>query len=231
MQLSVIIPCFNEERTIKEIISKVYNTLKKVSIDFEVVVIDDGSTDKSLEIISSINLPIVYATQVNQGKGRAVQTGISMARGRFVIIQDADLEYDPNDIPALFKLASENVAVYGSRMLDGNRKFSIPENYAFTSAVANIFFTSFHYLLYGNVITDTLTGYKLYPKFFFESSSVKTNGFETDHEITGLLIKKKISIVEVPISYIPRSRIDGKKIGLIDFFKAIKTMILVRFSK
>jgi glycosyltransferase involved in cell wall biosynthesis len=168
MQLSVIIPCFNEEKTIEKIVCKVDKALKSELLNYEIIVIDDGSTDKSLEIISKIEIPIVYSTQINKGKGRAVQNGIKMAKGIYVIVQDADLEYEPRDIVTLYKKADINQAVYGSRMLDENEKYYVPKNYALTSTIANIFFTILHFILYKSIITDTLTGYKLYPRIFFE---------------------------------------------------------------
>ena len=228
MSLSVIIPCFNEQNSICLIVEKVNRALSEHNIDYEVIIVDDGSTDDSVCNLLQSNFSYNLIQQENRGKGAAVQTGIKSATKNFILVQDADLEYEPSDIYKLYSSRGENIAVYGSRFLNKNNKFSFPKNYSFTSKVASFIFTFMHLVLYRKFITDTLTGYKLYPRNFFINNEIKTNGFETDHEITALLIKSNYKIIEKCIMYYPRSKSEGKKIGFNDFVIAFFLIIKLR---
>ena len=225
MSLSIIIPCYNEEATIYKICTKVNDVLFKANIEYEIIIINDGSKDQSESEINKLNFKMIYSYQKNQGKGNAVQNGIKLSSKKYILVQDADLEYDPNDIPKLYSLInSDKLVIYGTRLVSESGKYRYPKNYAVTSFVASIFLSILHYILYRVIITDTLTGYKLYPKTFFTNNVIISKGFETDHEITGLLIKQKYRILESPIKFYPRTIAEGKKIGIFDFFIAIQTI-------
>ena len=212
MLLSIIVPVFNEEKQIKELISKLLKIdLSEINCEKEIIVINDGSTDNSKKIIEEFQ-NIKLLNQENEGKGSAVQNGIRNSKGDYVLIQDGDLEYDPNDIVNLCKSLKKN-----------NSKQNL------TSYLANILFVLLFLILYRVFITDPLTGYKLYAKEFFKKNVISSKGFEADHEITAKLIKQKYQIVEVPVKYNPRTKMEGKKINFFDALKAIKTIILFRF--
>ena len=168
-----------------------------------------------------------------------MQTGIKKSKGDFVIVQDADLEYDPKDYLQMLKsLKGSNTSVYGSRILGQiyffNRKFPFVGRHPKQGIgpwMAGVFLTFLVILLYGRWITDTLTAYKIYPSDLIKEMNIITNGFETDHEITAKLIRNKIQIIEVPINYHPRSSKEGKKIRMIDGFIAVWTLLRFRFTK
>ena len=189
---------------------------------------DDGSQDRTYSVANeqakSIPSVRVIRQTPNQGKGSAVQRGISEAAGDFVIVQDADLEYDPADyLPMLDALRnhSEGACIYGSRMRHPQQ--------AFGPWLAGAILTLWTFLLYGKWVSDTLTAYKIYPTSVLRTLHVKTKGFETDHELTAKLIRAGLSIIEVPIHYYPRSIGEGKKIGPRDGFKAVWTLLRFRF--
>ena len=232
-KLSIVIPIFNEQKNIKKLINKVKKiNLKKIGFRKEIVVINDGSTDKSLFILKKIS-GIKVLNQRNYGKGRAVQSGIKKTSGNYIIIQDGDLEYNPLDIIKMCKeLKNENkISIYGSRYLPLKFNFlpKLYKNQNFSSYIANIFFIFLFIILYVKIITDPLTGYKLYEKKFFFKNNIKSKGFEADHEISAKLIKQKYKIKELPISYKPRTFDEGKKINFLDAIKAILTIFKYRF--
>ncbi len=238
MSLSVVIPCYNEEKTIITIIDEVEKALKNAKIDFEIIVTDDGSTDDSLKKLKRLKHKIKLITQSNMGKGKAVQNAIKFSKKKFIIVQDADLEYCPKDIIKMYSCCRKDTVVYGSRLKGAKLKsyglrkiLGLNRNYNFSSYVANLIFTIFHLILYQKLISDTLTGYKLYPKKFFDENKIITSGFETDHEITAKLLKSKYKIVEVPIKFNPRSVEEGKKIGIKDFFIGTFTIFYFRILK
>ncbi len=230
--ISVILPAYNEEKYLKKIINKIKKVnFKKKNYKYDIIVVDDGSTDNSKEILKGIK-GIKLLTQKNYGKGRAVQNGIKLSKADYILIQDADLEYFPNDIPKMLnKIKTNKQAIYGSRYLP--LKYGIfprkIKNQTYGPFFANIILMLLFWLLYGQKISDLLTGYKLYERDFFKKNKIKTNGFETDHEISAKLVKEKYKIIEVPVKYNPRSIADGKKINFFDGLKAIKTIILFRF--
>lgn len=221
MKLSVIIPVLNEEKTICPIISQV---LKQKDV-FEVIVVDDGSTDNSLKLLRTIkNKKLnVIRHAVNQGKGVALQTGIAACKGDYVIFQDADLEYDPGQYQILVKRAESNVAIYGSRIL-GQNKHAYTRTY-----LGNVFLTAVANWLYDLNLTDSYTCYKLMPTKIAKALQISSRGFEVEAEITAKLANMQIKIIEVPISYNPRTYESGKKIrakdaliGIVTFLKLLK---------
>ncbi len=230
-KLSIIIPIYNEEKNLKILLKKI-DLIKLSKIKIEIIAIDDGSTDASLLILKKFK-KIKILTQKNQGKGKAVQLGISKSSGDYIIIQDGDLEYDPKDIIKMCKKInkSKKFSVYGSRYLPFAYDL-VPKHYKgqnLSSYFANIIFIFLFLILYGKLITDPLTGYKLYKRDFFRNNIIKSKGFEADHEISAKLIKQKYNIIEVPISYKPRTLAEGKKINFFDGLKALFTIIKYRF--
>ena len=230
-KLSIIIPIYNEEKNLKILLKKI-DLIKLSKIKIEIIAIDDGSTDASLLILKKFK-KIKILTQKNQGKGKAVQLGISKSSGDYIIIQDGDLEYDPKDIIKMCKKInkSNHISIYGSRYLPFAYGL-VPKHYNrqnLSSYLANIIFIFLFFILYGKLITDPLTGYKLYKRDFFKNNIIKSKGFEADHEISAKLIKQKYNIIEVPISYKPRTLAEGKKINFFDGLKALFTIIKYRF--
>jgi len=235
--ISIVIPAYNEEAFIGELLKKII-AVPTESLGFkkEIIVVDDGSKDATAAIVR--NFPeATLIQQRNQGKGAAVQHGISNASGDYILVQDADLEYDPLDyLPMLSQVNNAPAgAVYGSRTLGQIRDQGwglFPGRHAeqgFGPWLAGVVLSLWTYILYGRWISDTLTAYKIYPATIFKQIDVKTRGFETDHELTSKLIKKRISIFEVPINYTPRSVLEGKKIKASDGFIAILTLLRFRF--
>jgi len=226
MRISVIIPVYNEENTIAEILRRV----DKVGVAYEVIVVDDGSTDKTREILSKIktpkNLKIIFHKK-NKGKGAAIKTGLKNISGEIVIIQDADLEYNPKEYKKLMKpiIEGKSKVVYGTRINVAKR--GIYSNIWFylggltLSLLANS--------LYGLSITDEPTGYKVFEAEVLKSLKLENNGFDFCPEVTAKVAKAGYKIYEVPISYKPRSFSEGKKIRPKDGFIAIWTLLKYKF--
>ena len=220
MKLSVVIPCFNEEKTIREIINRVsrFKNLEK-----EIIIVDDCSTDMSSEIIKEIsknNQEIkAFFLEKNYGKGRAIKEGISKAIGDIILIQDADLEYDPRDYNELIQpfLHTDADVVYGSRFMGGK----YVRLHFFWHNVANKLLTLVTNLVTNLNMSDMETGYKLFKKEVINSIDIKEKSFGVEPEITVKLAKKKYIFYEVPISYNGRSYEQGKKIQLKDAFIAV----------
>jgi glycosyltransferase involved in cell wall biosynthesis len=225
MNLSVIIPVYNESNTIEEILNRV----KQTGLAGEVVIVDDGSTDGTREILAGLDgegpIKVVYHDS-NQGKGSAVVTGIKNATGEVVLIQDADLEYDPRDYPALMQPIEEEIAdiVYGSRFLGGPRRPTM-----FWHMVANKLLTLATNILYNNILTDMETGYKVFRKEVLNGITIHAKSFNFEPEFTAKVLKRKFRIYEVPIRFTPRDYDEGKKIKLSDAFEALWTLFKYRF--
>jgi glycosyltransferase involved in cell wall biosynthesis len=225
VKVSVIIPCYNERETIEDVIRRV----RKVGVASEIVVVDDGSTDGSREILQSHpqedGLRVIYHEE-NQGKGAAVRTGFRAATGDVFMIQDADLEYDPRDLPSLLKPIEEGISdvVYGSRFLGGPRKAMF-----FWNMVANHILTFVTNILYNSILSDMETCYKVLRADLVRSIPLRARGFEFEPEITAKVLKRRHRIYEVPISYNGREWEQGKKIRWTDAPKALWTLIKYRF--
>ncbi|MFN2177656.1 MAG: glycosyltransferase family 2 protein [Anaerolineales bacterium] len=225
MFLSVIIPVFNESNTIEEILRRVIDT----DLVDEVVIVDDGSTDGTRDILARLDgnelIKVVYHVE-NKGKGRAVVTGFNNATGDVILIQDADLEYDPRDYPALLQPIEEEIAdiVYGSRFLGGPRRPTM-----FWHMVANKLLTLVTNILYNNILTDMETGYKVFRKEVLKGITIHAKSFNFEPEFTAKVLKRKFRIYEVPIRFTPRDYGEGKKIKLRDAFEAFWTLIKFRF--
>lgn len=228
MKLSIIIPCFNEEKTIEQVVNKV---LKFKTLEKEILIIDDCSVDNSREIIkkiSNLNTSVkCFFQDKNQGKGSAIRKGFEVATGDILLIQDADLEYDPSDYDKLILpfLEADADVVYGSRFLGGK----YVRLHFFWHYVANKILTLITNIVTNLNMTDMETGYKLFKKKTIESITLKENSFSIEPEITVKLAKKGYSFYEVPISYKGRSYQEGKKITLKDAFIAIYCIIKYRF--
>jgi dolichol-phosphate mannosyltransferase len=231
--VSIVIPAFNEEAFIGELLTKIKDVpTEKIGFRKEVIVVDDGSCDRTAEIARSF-IDVTCISQQNQGKGRAVQNGIALARGEFVLVQDADLEYEPNDYLLLLHAAdNQATAVYGSRVLGQIEQGHWHGKHPLQRVgpwVAGLLLSVWTFLLYGRWITDTLTAYKLYSKEFLKKAQARTHGFETDHELTAKLIRGGYRICEVPIQYQPRTVEQGKKIRARDGLTAVWTLLKFRF--
>ncbi len=235
--VSIVIPAYNEEAFIGTLLERVLSIdTGSVGFSKEIIVVDDGSRDGTSATVRKFP-QVRLVVQTNQGKGRAVQRGIAEATGDYILVQDADLEYDPSDyLPMLRELANHGGSVYGSRTLGQlreNRRSLTPGRHpkqSFGPWLANVLLTLWTFLWYGKWITDTLTGYKIYPRSFFSQVDVVTQGFETDHEITAKLIRLRIPIHEVPVSFNPRSEQEGKKIRPRDGMIAVWTLLRFRFG-
>jgi glycosyltransferase involved in cell wall biosynthesis len=223
--LSVIIPIFNEEKTIEEIIRRVQST-KLVD---EIVLVDDGSSDGTRAILAGYEGKAgmrIALHERNQGKGAAIQTGLKLVTGDLVLIQDADLEYDPRDYAVLLEPINEGLAdvVYGSRFLGGARRPIL-----FWNMVANKILTFTTNILYNNILTDMETGYKLFKREVVADMKIHAKGFEFEPEFTAKILKKHVRIYEVPIRFTPRFYEEGKKIRMRDAFIAMWTLLKYRF--
>jgi glycosyltransferase involved in cell wall biosynthesis len=220
-QLSVIVPVYNEAATIKEILEKI----DAVTIDKEIIVVDDSSTDgtdKILRALKLANLKIIHHSS-NRGKGAAFLTGLANATGDFVIVQDADLEYNPNDYLNLMEeIKKDNVGlVLGARFTEGHQGDTIPR-------LGNKFVTSLLNFLFGVKINDILTCYKLLRRQTALSLNLESQGFCIDTELIIKVIKKKLLIKEVPVSYSPRTYAQGKKIRARDGLAYILNILKYR---
>lgn len=222
MKLSVIIPVYNEEKTIAKIIRQV-KLLK--GLNKEIIVINDASSDKTSGIIKNIKGIIVVEHKINQGKGTAIKTGVGKATGDYVLIQDADLEYDPQDVIRMWEPIQKGKAgvVYGSRFT-GQRR-----NMFFWHWIGNQLLTLVTDILYNTTLSDMETGYKLIPLPLLKSLNIQAKKFEFEPEVTAKILKRGIRIWEVPISYAGREYNEGKKITWKDFFPALFTLIKYRF--
>ena len=225
MRLSVIIPVFNERATVLALLDRV----EAAGPDAEIIVVDDGSTDGSREIVAerareAAGRITLVEHRINRGKGAALVTGMARASGDYVLFQDADLEYDPTDYGLLLEMVDSRgaAAVYGSRFGAGRPKMSVQH------VVGNRLLTGLTNLLYGSDLTDMETCYKLIRRDLLQDLRVTCNRFDIEPEITAKLLKRGVTIHEVPISYQGRSFAAGKKISWFDFVSAVWTLVRLR---
>ena len=226
-KVSIIIPVYNEKDTILEILEKVEQA-SFASLNKEIILVDDASTDGTTNILKNINKKYkILFHEKNQGKGAAIRTAVKEATGDYVVIQDADLEYLPDDYDKLLPILLNNEAdvVYGSRFKNTDNS----ENFILKNKLANIFLTSLTNLLYRTKITDMETCYKAFKRELIQGITIKSNRFDFEPEITAKLMKKKARLKEVPISYFGRGHNEGKKINWKDGIHAILTLIKYRF--
>jgi dolichol-phosphate mannosyltransferase len=225
MILSVLIPIYNEKKTIEELIRRV----RQVDINKEIIIVDDGSKDGTRDLLRQYenddDITVIYHT-VNQGKGAAIRTAISHIKGDIVIIQDADLEYDPNDYPALIApiASGREKVIYGSRFLNPDNRHSYWSYYVggqLVTFIANV--------LYNQRLTDEPTCYKVFEANLLRSIDLECTQFEFCPEVTAKVAKQGIKIREIPIHYCPRSIDEGKKISWLDGLEAVWILIKYRF--
>ncbi len=225
MKVSVIIPCYNEVKTIENVVQRVLAT---EMVD-EIVIVDDGSTDGTRDLLATLENEVVRFVlhEQNKGKGAAVRTGFSQATGDVFLIQDADMEYDPRDYPALLRPLEEGITdvVYGSRFLGGPRKAMF-----FWNMIANRTLTFVTNILYNSIISDMETCYKVFRADVIRELNLRSTGFEIEPEVTAKILKRRHRIYEVPISYNGREWNEGKKIKWYDFFIALWTLFRYRFT-
>jgi glycosyltransferase involved in cell wall biosynthesis len=223
----VIIPVYNERATVAEIIRRVRAV--DVPLTLQVIVVDDGSTDGSDKVLGALEDSTVRVTThaKNQGKGAAMRTGIAAATGDLLLIQDADLEYDPDDWMRLLDpiLKGKASVVYGSRFT-GERKNMLPLHW-----FANRILSFTTNLLYSSTLSDMETGYKLFDAEVLKGMTIVSNGFEFEPEITAKVLRRGFRIYEVPISYAGREPSEGKKITWQDGFGALAALVRFRFVK
>lgn len=226
-KVSIIIPVFNEKNTIKLLLEKVQNA-NFSGLEKEIIMVDDCSTDGTTEILRELSKDYkVFFHEKNQGKGAAIRTAIKEATGNFVVIQDADLEYLPDDYDKLlpFLINDEADVVYGSRFKNQENS----KNFILKNKIANKFLTLLTNILYGAEITDMETCYKAFKRELIQSITIKSNRFDFEPEITAKIMKRKARLKEVPISYFGRGHDEGKKINWKDGIHAILTLIKFRF--
>lgn len=225
--LSIIIPIYNEQ----ELLPTVLRHVRAIDYDpIELILVDDCSTDRTWDILEEEARKedtIILRHQRNRGKGAAIRTGLESARGDIVIVQDADMEYDPNDIPLVIApvLRGETKVSYGSRFLGSVDKMRIPNR------VANWILAKTVSWLFGQKITDEATAYKAFKKEVIDSVDLECERFEFCPEVTAKVLQQGYRIQEVPVKFVARTFEEGKKIGYRDFFIAMKILFKVRFQR
>jgi len=227
MKLSIVIPCFNEEKTISKVIDKI---LKLSEIDKEIIIINDGSTDNTRKILDDLKnrsqIISIHNHDKNEGKGAALKTGFGKSNGDIILVQDADLEYDPNDYHKLIQpfYKTDAQIVYGSRFMGGD----YVRLHYFWHFIANKLLTTMTNIFTNLNMTDMETGYKVFKRECLQNIQLQEKGFGVEPELTIKLAKNKYIFYEVPISYRGRSYKDGKKITIKDAFRAF--YCIIRYS-
>ena len=220
--LSIVIPAYNEEAFIGTLLGLVQAVdLQPLGVDKDIVVVDDCSRDRTSAIASAVPGVRVHRMPINGGKGKAVRAGIDLARGDYLIIQDADLEYNPHDYIPMVRAILEKRAdvIYGSRYMSAGRH----PNQSLAAYLGGRSLSLVMLACTGRYLTDTVTALKLFPRRLLPELQLETTGFETDHEITAKVLARGLRILEVPVGYHPRSKAEGKKIGLRDWFIGART--------
>ncbi|MCO6509789.1 MAG: glycosyltransferase family 2 protein [Aridibacter famidurans] len=218
--LSIIIPVYNEHSTVSEVIETI--SALDLPLKKELIVVDDGSDDGTADRLRGYAGSVrLFTNSVNEGKGAAIRIGLANAFGDIILLQDADLETDPNELESLIRpiLEGKTSVVYGSRFLQGENRI------AFTRRMANRFLTSLTNLLLGTRLTDMETAYKVFTSEVAEKLELESNRFEIEPEITAKITRAGYPILEVPVTYRPRTRFEGKKIRFVDGLKALVTIL------
>ena len=220
MRVSFLIPAFNEEATIGEVLDRI----AMLGLDAQVVVVDDGSSDRTAEIAEEHGATVIR--QANAGKGAAIRAAIGAIDGDVAVIQDADMEYDPAEVPELIEPIVRGVAdvVYGSRLRGGKPQRA----YLFWHLLGNRFLSLLTSVLYNTTLSDMETGYKAFRADLLRSLELRENRFGLEPEITAQICKRKLRIYELPISYYGRTYAEGKNITWVDGFKAVWVLISTR---
>jgi len=225
-KLSVIVPVYDERNTVVEIVRRMRAV--ELPVELEIVIVDDGSTDGTREVLRQLadSTVRVVTHERNQGKGAAIRTGLQHVSGDLVLVQDADLEYDPEDWPKLLNpiMRGKASVVYGSRFT-GERR-----NMLFLHWVGNRFLSLTTNVLYNTTLSDMETCYKLFDRKVIEGITIRASRFEFEPEITAKLLRRGVRIYEVPISYTGREFEEGKKITWRDGFIALWTLVKYRFT-
>ena len=227
MRVSFLVPAYNEAATIEALLDAVW----ALDLDKQIVVVDDGSTDATGDLVERWRVgreDVLLVSQQNRGKGAAVRAAIPHADGDISVIQDADLEYDPADVPALIEPIRRGVAdvVYGSRLSGGRPQRA----YLFWHLVGNRFLSLLTNVLYNTTLSDMETGYKAFRTEVLRSLDLRQDDFGIEPEITAKVCKRKLRVYELPIAYYGRTYAEGKKITWRDGFKAIRVLLGVRLS-
>ena len=223
MKVSFLIPAYNEAATIGEVLDRI----AELDLDAQVIVVDDGSTDATAEIAEAKGAKVIR--QENRGKGAAIRAAIPRVEGDIAVIQDADMEYDPAEVPALIDPILRGAAdvVFGSRLSGGRTQRA----YMFWHLVGNRFLSLLTNVLYNTTLSDMETGYKAFRVDVLRSLDLREDDFGIEPEITGKVCKRKLRIYELPISYYGRTYAEGKKITWRDGFKAVWVLVRVRFAE
>lgn len=223
-KLSIIIPAYNEAKTIRQLVEKIWDVA--FPVEYELIIVDDHSRDRTYRIIKILeehdltDRIKLFRNEVNRGKGHSITRALEHATGDIVVIQDADFEYDPGELPSLLEPLMDDPSlkvIYGSRFLNVSR----PDGMAFPNFIANRFLTWMTNILYGGQLTDMETCYKLVRTDLLRSLKLSANRFDFEPEVTTKLLKRGIKIRELPISYHGRTASEGKKIKARDFFIAV----------
>jgi glycosyltransferase involved in cell wall biosynthesis len=224
MRVSFLIPAYNEARTIEEVLDRI----DALGIDRQVIVVDDGSTDGTGALVAAREGDVLLITQPNRGKGAAIRAAIPHIDGEIAVIQDADMEYDPAEVPRLIEPIERGVAdvVFGSRLAGGRPQRA----YLFWHLVGNRFLSLVTGILFNTTLSDMETGYKAFRAEILPTLDLRENDFAIEPEITAKICKRNLRVYELPISYYGRSYAEGKKITWRDGFKALWVLVRVRLS-
>ena len=224
-RLSIVIPAYNEERFVGTLLERIRAVeLTPHGLEKEIIVVDDCSKDGTVDVVRRFPDVVLYRHERNSGKGRAVRTGIERATGDYLMIQDADLEYEPQDYVQMVTalLSKQGDVVYGSRYTNGLLRSKYPQQ-SWPAYLGGRSLSIAGLMSTGRYLTDTVTALKLLPRSLLNELDLQTTGFELDHEITSKVLARGCRIVEVPIQYFPRSRDEGKKIGVKDWIRGLRT--------